>query len=250
MDSTLDMDFILATNNAHKLKEFENALGGRVFRAQDFGIYDFNPIEDGNSFEDNARIKALALYEALRDLDSLESKKTFPKKLVILADDSGLCVEALGGMPGIFSARYANLDSNIKSSENSSDSDNRERLKTELLKRDLWGSKAYFQCSIAYIFCDSIKSILDSKAVKVVNGICDGIVSIKMVGNQGFGYDSMFYKNIDSNKIDFSIKNTDKILENLTNSLATLSLNEKMQISHRGNALKKLKEELESTLRN
>ncbi|RDU64926.1 non-canonical purine NTP pyrophosphatase [Helicobacter didelphidarum] len=275
---------ILATNNTHKLKEFSNAFGKEIYTPQSLGIQDFNPTENGKTFEENALIKANALHVAL--------KQQSQNNMIILADDSGLCVEALNGGPGVFSARFAHIINNNVTAGNSSDTENRQALKRELKKRGIWGSKAFFQCSIAYIidYKQTEESIYQkSFLVKsgIASGICNGIVAIKELGSHGFGYDSMFYRDFEgtrkaelmkcnflleqessdiyqhssqdskikaskqqdfydthdiTKKYSYSINH---ILESLQYSLASIPLEEKMKISHRGKAIAELKKILQ-----
>ncbi len=271
---------ILATNNKHKKQEFRHALNAEILTPNDLGILDFDPIECGNTFEQNAMIKAEALYHIL------QTHANIPSHYIIIADDSGLCVEALQGEPGIFSARYAHMQNGNTECGNSSDENNREALKNALKQHGIWGSKAYFQCSIAYIIHDeaeqkniqnvvsgqchgivaikesgtqhgiwgskayfqcSIAYIIHDEAEQkniqnVVSGQCHGIVAIKESGTHGFGYDSMFYRDFSQDEIlslDFTLPTEDKTtpLESLQHSLATLPLEEKTKISHRGQAI-------------
>lgn len=292
--------FILATNNFHKIKEFADVFNAKILCPKDLGISDFEPLENGATFDENAMIKAQCLYEKIQNLHCLHTN------YIIFADDSGLCVEAIDNMPGIFSARYAHICHNKMTQENASDSENRKALINTLMSRNLWGSYAFFQCSIAYIIClkDSIVSkdsllghnIQYEKTSRgdyvisgIVHGRCEGIVAIKEQGNHGFGYDSMFYRDKEINNIsdtiDFTLqhaitsdmKSTNSYMESmtfssckhdfldictpqsdsisyqnrhiynnkitlhsLTHSLATLPLEEKMKISHRGKAIDNL----------
>jgi XTP/dITP diphosphohydrolase len=109
------MTIALASGNFHKLKELAAIFGSekvdvRLRLPAAFGIEDFNPDESGATFAENALIKARALYAMLA---AIRAKNPDNKALAfdaVLADDSGLCVDALGGMPGIFSARYGSVD--------------------------------------------------------------------------------------------------------------------------------------------
>ncbi|WP_104746416.1 non-canonical purine NTP pyrophosphatase [Helicobacter bilis] len=230
---------ILATNNKHKQQEFQHALNTEILTPNDLGILDFDPIECGETFEANAMIKAEALYHIL------QTHANIPQHYIVIADDSGLCVEALQGLPGIFSARYAHMQNGNTKCGNSSDADNREALKAALKEHGIWGSKAYFQCSIAYIIHDEAKQ---KNIQNVVSGQCHGIVAIKESGTHGFGYDSMFYRDFSQDEIlmlDFTLptNNTNNkitTLESLQHSLATLPLEEKTKISHRGQAIQSL----------
>lgn len=164
------MKIILASSNKGKLAEFKKLLKGyEIFLASDF-VDNFEPIENGNSFKQNAKIKAKAL------LDSLENKDDY----AVLADDSGLCVEVLDNAPGIYSARYAD---DLEGDFSSLDAKNRYKLKNELKAKGVDASKAAFVCVLCFIYKD--KMIF-------AKGVCEGSVVCEEVGENGFGYDSMF----------------------------------------------------------
>ncbi|MBZ7991442.1 MULTISPECIES: RdgB/HAM1 family non-canonical purine NTP pyrophosphatase [unclassified Campylobacter] len=194
------MKIIIASSNSGKLKEFKELLTNcELYLASDF-VSDFNPIENGNSFKQNAKIKAKALWDKLSE----EDKKNY----AVLADDSGLCVEALDNAPGIFSARYANDFSDEK------DAKNREKLRLELTKVGVDFSKASFVC----VLC-----LITNSKIEFAKGVCDGTISKIESGNNGFGYDNMF------------------IPLGLSKTFAELSQDEKNKISHRFKALEELK---------
>lgn len=195
------MKFIIATNNQKKLKELErilNPLGINAVSAKDEGISLDDVEETGITFAENALLKAEAAF-----------KKT---GLPSVADDSGLCVDALDGRPGIHSARYAG--------ENATDSDKNNKLLSELKDVPEKDRTAHFTCAICCILPDGEKI--------EVEGRCEGSIAFEPHGNGGFGYDPIF-------------KYSDK-------SYAELSSDEKDSISHRGKALRKLKTELEKYL--
>lgn len=183
------MKIVFATGNPHKLKEIKEIAGDTdiefVLPAEGF-----NPIENGATFEENSLIKA---KEAAR-----------VSKLPALADDSGLCVDALNGAPGIHSARYANtpqarIDKLLKAVE---PYENR---------------KAEFVCAMTLV--DANGNLLHS-----ATGICKGEIAKKQSGSGGFGYDPVF------------------IVEGTNKTMAQLSDSEKNEISHRGRALRKILE--------
>ncbi len=230
------LSIILATNNIHKKQEIQHAFHTAVLSPKDLGILDFDPIESGETFEQNAMIKAQALHHIL------QTHANVPPHYVVIADDSGLCVEALHGAPGIFSARYAHMKQGNKQHGNASDKDNRNALIFALQQHGVWGSKAFFQCSIAYIIQHTQ---LQTNTQGIASGQCHGIVAIKELGRHGFGYDSMFYRDFNATQIaclDFSLHANDAMsnLDSLQHSLATLSLAQKTSISHRGQAIAKL----------
>ncbi len=154
---------ILATNNRHKCEEFSrilSPLGYEVKALCDVGIAS-NPVEDADSFEGNALIKARAI-----DADCL-----------IMADDSGLCVKALDDAPGIYSARYAG--------EGASAEQCNEKLLTEMKGKT--DRAAYFCCVIALID--------EQKNEHIFRGECHGEIATKKSGDGGFGYDPIFTVN-------------------------------------------------------
>ena len=237
---------ILATNNTHKKQEFQHAFDTKILCPNDLGILEFDPLENGTTFEQNATIKAQALYNIL------QTHSDIPTDYIIMADDSGLCVEVLQGKPGIFSARYAHIQQGNMQCGNASDKENRKALIYELKQHEVWGSKAFFQCSIAYIMKKSHNTLIKQN---VVSGKCEGIVAIRELGENGFGYDSMFYRDFENTKtdnIDFSLHSgmAEKLLQSLKYSLATLSIAEKTKISHRGQAIIKLNAILKETIAN
>lgn len=204
--------FIIASNNQNKIKEISQILGSahKILSQKEFGITT-NPKENGTTFQENALIKAKAVFECL---DSTNDN------VFVLADDSGLCVEALNGEPGIKSARYAN---NSNDENNSSDAANRQKLILELQKRNLTESNAKFIASIVLIGRKNGK-ILRFFA----DGICRGKVITQEKGKNGFGYDCLFIPN------GYEI------------TLAELSSEIKNSISHRKIALEKINDFIDS----
>ncbi|GAB6283029.1 MAG: hypothetical protein STSR0008_17830 [Ignavibacterium sp.] len=156
------MKIILATKNKGKLKEIQD-----IFKNMNFEIVslldfenNFEIIEDGNSFEENAKIKAKYVFDKL--------------KLPTIADDSGLCCEQLNGSPGIYSARY--------SGENTTDENNNKKLLNELSKF-LKPHKAKFVCSAVFY---------DGKNFICAEGELTGEIADEPKGENGFGYDPIF----------------------------------------------------------
>ena len=183
------MKIVFATGNAHKLKEIQEI-------AKDTGIEfilpgnGFNPIENGETFEENSLIKA---KEAAR-----VSRK------ISLADDSGLCVDALNGAPGIHSARYAETP----------------QARIDKLLNAINGKtvrSAKFVCAMTLV--DE-----NGKILFKTRGECLGKIAEKQSGQNGFGYDPVFLT-----------KDTD-----YTKTMAEMSEEEKNEISHRGRALRKV----------
>lgn len=159
------MDFILATNNMKKLAEMQrilSPLGINVVTAKMLGITLEEVEEDGQTFEDNAKIKAYAACKATN--------------MPAIADDSGLCVDYLDGAPGIFSARFAG--------EHGNDELNNDLLLAKLDGVPMEQRTGYYVCAICCVFPDG-KEI-------VVRGECHGHIGFERDGNEGFGYDPLF----------------------------------------------------------
>jgi len=159
------LELVVATRNAHKTREIQLILGSD-FTVRDLGAYpEISEIhEDGTSFEENAKLKALA---ASRQLPAL-----------VIADDSGLEVEALGGAPGVYSARYAGASAT-------------ERDKIAKLLRELERvratddrRRARFRCVVALAS--------NGKLLGTFEGIVEGRIADEAQGNGGFGYDPIF----------------------------------------------------------
>ena len=158
------MKLVLATSNKGKLKEIKALSGSNEVVAYGDLIEEFEIIEDGNTFKENALIKARAVFHALND-DSV----------VVLADDSGISVDILDGAPGIYSARYAG--------ENVTDVDNLNKLVDAIKAKGVESSPAYYTAAIAIVTKDS---------EYCVHGWMHGNAMSYKSGNGGFGYDPMF----------------------------------------------------------
>jgi XTP/dITP diphosphohydrolase len=182
---------VLATGNADKVAELEPLLPGADVSVAPPG---FDPDETGVTMLQNAWIKAAALRE-LADPDA-----------VVLADDSGLVVHALGGRPGIFSSRYAGPDATYE--------DNCRRLLEEL--EGAGDRRAAFVCVLV--------AIAAGDRLLVASGTCPGTIAPAMRGSGGFGYDPVF------------------LPEGERRSMAELTAQEKAAISHRGRAGRRMAE--------
>ena len=207
------MDFILATNNMKKLAEMQrilSPLGINVVTAKMLGIELPEVVEDGDTFEANAKIKA----ESACKITGLPA----------IADDSGLCVDYLGGYPGIYSARFANIeihgDECVDNEKNADDEDNNNLLLEKLQGVAESDRTAYYVCAISCIFPDG-------KEISV-RGECHGIIGFERDGNAGFGYDPLFIIN--------------------GKSFGKYEGEEKDKISHRGKALRSLAGELKKII--
>jgi len=155
------MDLIIASNNKGKIKEFKGILepmGFEVYSQSEKNI-NIEVEETGTTFEENATLKAQAIYDKTHSC--------------VLSDDSGIEVEALNNEPGIYSARYKGLET---------DSDRNKAILAEL--EGVENRKARYVCSICYIDETGKKHLF--------NGIWNGKVGFKEEGTNGFGYDSIF----------------------------------------------------------
>lgn len=184
---------VLASKNVDKIKEMRIVLGSLPLEILSLADFHDMPdaVEDGSTFEENALIKAR--FFAART------------KLACLADDSGLEVDALNGLPGVYSARFAGYHAD--------DLTNNQKLLDELNLRGVTESVAAYRCALAFVDTDGTEIVTDGKI--------SGTIKIVAKGNGGFGYDPYFY--IDADR-----------------TMAQLSVDEKNLISHRGAALKEM----------
>jgi len=154
---------VLATNNNKKVEEFQNIL--KAYNIELKCVSDFGrlpePVEDGDTFDENAYKKALHYAKVLG--------------LPTIADDSGLVVEALNGEPGVYSARYAG--------ENATDEQNCFKLLNKM--KGITNRKAAFQCVLSIA--------VPSGPALTYEGNCQGIITETMQGGGGFGYDPLFF---------------------------------------------------------
>ena len=187
---------LVATRNAHKTREIQHILGSG-FSVRDLRAYPqiSEIIETGTSFEENAKLKALAVSTKLPGL--------------VVADDSGLEVDALGGAPGIHSARYAGA--------NATDTEKIDKLLEELArvraKND--SRRARFHCLLALA--------RNGEVLGVFEGTVEGQVTLQPRGSRGFGYDPIF------------------VPKGFERTFGELGPAEKNQLSHRARALEKLR---------
>ncbi|MBQ0038642.1 MAG: RdgB/HAM1 family non-canonical purine NTP pyrophosphatase [Clostridiales bacterium] len=195
------MKFVLASHNRGKLAEMRKILGEmgvEVVLQSDMGLA-LEPEETGTTFAENALIKAKAVMEA--------------SGLPAIADDSGLCVDYLGGGPGIYSARYGGLDD--------------DKARYTLLLNNMRGATtraAHFHTSIVCAFPDG--DVLEAE------GDCHGTIAFAPMGESGFGYDPVFF------------------VPSLRKTFAQLTPEEKNAISHRGNALRAFADKLKEYMEN
>jgi XTP/dITP diphosphohydrolase len=192
------MQLIVATRNTHKTREIEQILGSGLAVRDLTAHPEISEItESGMSFEENAKLKAIAVSKKLPDL--------------VIADDSGLEVEALGGAPGIHSARYAGA--------NASDKEKIAKLLRQLAKVDAKSDRrARFRCVLAVAH--------DGQILATVEGVAEGKIAERPRGLHGFGYDPIF------------------IPDGFEETFAELPEELKNNISHRAKAIRKLQAQL------
>ena len=194
------MKFVLASQNPGKLREMRGILSGlgvEVVLPSELGLH-VDVEETGTTFAENALLKARAVAQA--------------SGLAAIADDSGLCVDALNGAPGVYTARYGGpgLD---------------DAGRCRLLLRNMHGLSprtCHFESAIACVFPDG--------TVLTAAGRCDGTVAYAPMGTDGFGYDPIFF------------------VPRLKKTFAQLTAEEKNEISHRGQALRAFQETLTAYL--
>lgn len=161
------MKIVIATNNQGKVREFKQMLeplGFEPVSLKDEGI-EINVVEDGETFAENAHIKAQAVYEICH--------------CPVLADDSGLEIDFLNGAPGIYSARYAG--------EDATDKERCDKILSELEGVDFSMRTARFACAL---YC-----IIDEENEYSVLGTFNGFIGTEPMGENGFGYDPIFMVN-------------------------------------------------------
>jgi len=193
---------IVATKNEGKIKEIKEMLGDlklQVLSMEEAGI-NKEVEENGDTFEDNALIKAQEIFKATGEM--------------VMADDSGLEVDYLGGAPGVHSARFAG--------EGATDQDRNNKLLKMLAGVPFEKRSARFVCAVAVILPDG-----DSFTVR---GTCEGFIAFEPRGSNGFGYDPLFY------------------LPRYDKTFAEISSKEKNLISHRGKAMQLAKLQLRKEL--
>lgn len=201
----MERKIIFATGNENKMKEIRMILadlGMPILSMKEAGI-DVDVVEDGTTFEENALIKATEIAK-------------YTENCIVLADDSGLEIDYLNKEPGIYSARYAGVDTSYD-------------IKNNLLLGRLSGvpdeeRTARFVCAVAAAFPDG--------TTEVVRGTIEGIIGHEIIGENGFGYDPIFY------------------LPEYGYTTAQLPPEKKNELSHRGNALRLMREIMEKKYEN
>jgi len=200
---------IFATGNEHKMVEIRmilEGLGMEILSQKEAGIT-ADIVEDGSTFEENAMIKAGKIAEIAHGMEEY-------KDAVVLADDSGLEIDYLNKEPGIYSARYMGENTSYD-------------IKNQTLLNRLDGvaddrRTARFVCAIAAVFPDGTR--------EVVRGTMEGIIGHEIIGENGFGYDPIFF------------------LPQYGMTSAQLSPEKKNELSHRGEGLRKMRSVIESKM--
>ncbi|KMZ53968.1 RdgB/HAM1 family non-canonical purine NTP pyrophosphatase [Dorea sp. D27] len=200
---------IFATGNEHKMVEIRmilEDLGMEILSQREAGIT-ADIVEDGSTFEENALIKATKIAELAHEIDAY-------KEAVVLADDSGLEIDSLNREPGIYSARYMGENTSYD-------------IKNQTLLNRLDGVPdderiARFVCAIAAVFPDGTS--------EVVRGTMEGMIGHEIIGENGFGYDPIFF------------------LPRFGMTSAQLSPEKKNELSHRGEGLRKMRSVIESKM--
>lgn len=193
---------IFATGNEGKMREIRlilSDLGMEILSMKEAGV-ELNIVEDGTTFGENAEIKAKAVWKQTGD--------------IVLADDSGLVVDYIGGEPGIYSARYMGEDTSYDIKNNN--------IISRLEKAKGQERSARFVCDIA--------AVLPDGQVVHTEACMEGLIADEPAGNEGFGYDPILYIP------EFGVTS------------AQLSIEQKNKISHRGKALEAMKERLSAIL--
>ena len=198
------MKIVLASRNKKKIKELEDLLAKHIPEIEVFSLDDIGfegeIVEDGEGFDDNAYIKASTVARL---------------GYIGVGDDSGLCVDALGGAPGVYSARYAG--------EHGDDAANNALLLKNLSDKE--DRTARFVCAIACVFPDDVET------AHIFRGEVEGKIIDEYRGEGGFGYDPLFY------------------YEPFGKTLAEMSAEEKNSISHRGRAIENFAQNLKEIIK-
>ena len=201
---------LVASSNAHKIAEIAALLPEHNVLPYTEFLAPIEILEDGDTFALNAQKKAQGIFAAL--------SPKLVKTCVVLADDSGLCVRALGGAPGVHSARYAGASEDIDNANNA-------KLIAELGRLGIARSAAYFECAIA--LCGLAKDVGTMRCA-TTSGIVEGEVGIEPRGSNGFGYDCLFTPS------------------GFDRTFAQMQPSEKNALSHRFRALQKIPELLKA----
>jgi XTP/dITP diphosphohydrolase len=197
---------VVASNNEHKIKEIKEILNGfpmEVISQREAGV-DIEVEENGTTFMENAYKKAKEIYDILKNKE----------EYAVLADDSGLMVDALGGAPGVYSARFAGEHGNSRK--------NNEKLLSLLKGIPFAERKGRFVCAMVLI-------IGEDKVLKA-QGEVEGYITDSEKGQDGFGYDPLFY------------------VPEFNKTFSEVCPEDKNSVSHRGRALEKLVKQINKVL--
>lgn len=200
------VELVVATKNRKKLEEIKHILKGLNLKITSLENYPGAPkiIENGKTFRANAVKKATKIARFT--------------KILTLGEDSGLCVEALGGLPGVYSARFAGRPA-CRTGRNKSDLQNNLKLLRSLRGLPLSKRKAHYICAVAVADTSGL--------IDVVEGRCRGVIGFEFKGSHGFGYDPLF------------------VIEKYKKTFAELGPRIKHKMSHRYLALVKIRHLLE-----
>ncbi len=219
---------VVGTGNPHKVREISALLGDLAAAIHDAGVLAGAPDVDetGATFEENARLKAVAFARAAAGARSAGGAlHGTPDPIWVVSDDSGLCVEALDGRPGVHSARYAATSAG----ENADSAANNRKLLRELERVPDGARSARFVCAVAVASVPA-GPLEAPRVLLTVRGECRGRIERTPRGKGGFGYDPLF------------------VPEGSRHTFAELPPREKNTISHRGRALQALRAEVEELL--
>lgn len=197
MNNKIDT-IILASNNKYKIEEFKQKFENfKVLALSDIGFIE-EIEENGTTFAENSLIKANAVYNFIKQKNI---------SAYIVADDSGLCVDALNGAPGVYSARFGGNHDSVAS-----------RKKLLEVMQDKSDRNAHFTCLITLMYPDG--------TYKTFEGRCEGKILDHEEGTSDFGYNNLFYSNA------------------LGKTFGNASIEERIKENHRGKAIEKLRQEL------
>ena len=219
----MKVQIVFATGNADKVREIREIIQdpeASVYSMKELGISS-DPEENGTTFEENARIKARAVADILLE-DPARYLQDLSTPIAVLSDDSGLVVDALGGAPGIYSARFLGRDTSYTEKMN--------YILSELKDKTGDERSARFVCACAAVLLPAPESAAPEVREIVVTETMEGQIADRIAGEHGFGYDPVFY------------------LPEYGKTSAELTDEEKNAISHRGKAFRAMTARLRELL--
>ena len=219
----MKVQIVFATGNADKVREIREIIQdpeASVYSMKELGISS-DPEETGTTFEENARIKARAVADILLE-DPARYLQDLSTPIAVLSDDSGLVVDALGGAPGIYSARFLGRDTSYTEKMN--------YILSELKDKTGDERSARFVCACAAVLLAAPESAAPEAREIVVTETMEGQIADRIAGEHGFGYDPVFY------------------LPEYGKTSAELTDEEKNAISHRGKAFRAMTARLRELL--